>query len=83
MKQRCHLGMIWLTWLGLPLLAIVVGLRAGVVAGLTILVVGVVAQVLYVRWFPLISPWLGYGSVADTAPEPIPASTRITPSGSR
>lgn len=77
MEQRCHLGMVWLTWLGLPLLAIVVGLRAGVVAGLAILMVGIVAQMLYVRWFPRISPWLGYGSVADTAPEPIPATTHL------
>ena len=77
MEQRCHVGMIWLTWLGLPLLAVVVGVQAGVVAGLTILVVGVVAQVLYVRWFPRISQWLGYGSVADTAPEPIPASMQV------
>ena len=77
MEQRCHLAMIWLTWLGLPLLAIVVGLRAGVVAGLTVLVVGVVAQVLYVRWFPRMSPWLGYGSVADTPPEPIRVSTHL------
>jgi len=27
MEQRCHLAAVWLTWLGLPLLA-VVGLRS-------------------------------------------------------
>jgi len=69
MEQRCHLGMIWLTWLGLPLVAAVVGIRAGVVAGVVVLAVGVVAQVLYLRWFPHLSRWLGYGSVADTVAE--------------
>jgi hypothetical protein len=77
MEQRCHLGMIWLTWLGLPLLAVIVGLRAGVVAGLAVLTVGVVAQVLYLRWFPDISRWLGYGSVADTDAEPFPVATQL------
>ena len=66
MEQRCHLAMVWLTWLGLPLLAGVVGLRAGLLAALVVLSVGIVAQVLYVRWFPLISRWMGYGSVQDT-----------------
>jgi len=67
--------MVWLTWIGVPLLAILVGLRAGLVAGsllgivvgLAILGIGVAAQVLYLRWFPHISGWMGYGSVADTA----------------
>lgn len=70
MEQRCYLPMIWLTWIGLPLLAIVVGIRAGLAAGAFVLVVGVVAQVLYVRHFPRISHWAGYGSVADTPPDP-------------
>jgi hypothetical protein len=29
MEQRCYLAAVWLTWLGLPLLAIVVGVRVG------------------------------------------------------
>jgi glutaredoxin len=62
--------MVWLTWLGLPLLAVLVGLRAGVVAGVVVLTVGVVGQAVYVRWFPRISRSMGYGSVADT---PVPA----------
>ena len=81
MEQRCHLAMIWLTWLGLPFLAVLVGLRAGLVPGLAVLGVGVVAQVLYLRWFPHISRWLGYGSVADTPADPasIPAKLpRVT-----
>jgi glutaredoxin len=69
-QQRCHLAAVWLTWLGLPLLAILIGLRAGVIAGVAVLAVGVVAQVAYVRWFPRMSKWMGYGSVADTPAEP-------------
>ena len=65
MKQRCHLAMVWLTWLGLPLLAVVMGFRAGIVAGVVTLAAGIVAQILYLRWFPRMSRWMGYGSVAD------------------
>jgi glutaredoxin len=70
MEQRCHLVMIWLTWVGLPLLAVVVALRAGVIGGLSVLAIGIAGQVLYIRWFPRMSPWMGYGSVADTPAEP-------------
>jgi glutaredoxin len=70
MEQRCLLPMIWLTWLGLPLLGVVVALRLGVAAGLGVLLVGIGAQVLAVRQFPRISRWMGYGSVEDT---PAPA----------
>ena len=72
MEQRCHLSAVWLTWLGLPLLALVVGLRLGPLAALAVLGIGVIGQVLYVRCFPYISRWLGYGSVADTPANPAP-----------
>jgi glutaredoxin len=58
--------------LGLPLLALVLGLRAGWVAGVAVLLVGIIAQVLYIRWFPYVSRWVGYGSVADTAADAAP-----------
>ena len=74
MEQRCHLSMVWLTWLGLPLLAILVGLRTGVVTGLAVLTAGVVGQMLYIRWFPSISRSLGYGSVTDTPAADVPSS---------
>jgi glutaredoxin len=70
MEQRCYLAAVWLTWLGLPLLALVVGLRLGLLAALAVLVVGIVGQVLYVRWFPYISRWVGYGPVADAPVNP-------------
>jgi glutaredoxin len=76
MEQRCHLSMVWLTWLGLPLLAIVVGLRVGAAVGLATLGIGIVAQTLYVRWFPHLSRWMGYGSVADT---PADAASFVAP----
>jgi glutaredoxin len=66
MEQRCYLGAVWLTWIGLPLLAVVVGLRVGVVTAVVVLAIGIAGQVLYLRWFPRMSPWMGYGSVADT-----------------
>jgi glutaredoxin len=70
MEQRCHLAMVWLTWLGLPLLAVIAALRLGVAAGVAILAAGLLGQVFYVRWFPRLSRWMGYGSVADS---PAPA----------
>src|SRR3970040_2209522 len=77
MEQRCHLAMVWLTWFGLPLLAALVGFRTGVAAGVAVLVVGVVAQVLYVRWFPLISRSMGYGSVADSPAAALPSGATV------
>ncbi len=70
MEQRCHIAAVWMTWLGLPLLALVTGLRLGIVAAIFVLAAGITAQVLYLRWFPRISRWLGYGSVADSPAPP-------------
>jgi len=70
MEQRCYLAAVWLTWLGLPLLAFVVALRVGLLAAAAVLALGIVGQILYLRWFPYISRWVGYGSVADTAADP-------------
>lgn len=71
MKQRCYLWAVWLTWLGLPALAVVLGLLQGWAAAVFMLLVGVVAQILYIRWFPRISLWMGYGSVADVPVEKV------------
>jgi glutaredoxin len=65
MDQRCYLPMVWLTWLGLPLLAAVVGVRTNWFAAAFVLFVGVAAQIAYVRSFPRLSRLLGYGSVED------------------
>ncbi len=79
MEQRCHLAAVWLTWLGLPLMALVFGLRVGLAAGVVVLVVGIVGQIVYIRWFPYFSRWIGYGSVADTAPGSAPTPTALPP----
>jgi glutaredoxin len=76
MEQRCHLSMVWLTWLGLPVLAVLVGLRAGWIAAVVVLAAGVAGQCVYVRAFPALSRLMGYGSVAD-----VPAETLPAPSG--
>ena len=69
MKQECNLGMIWLTWLGLPVLAIVMGILQGWWASAFILIVGVFAQIFYIKLFKRLSKLFGYGSVNDVAVE--------------
>lgn len=81
MKQQCYLAMVWLTWLLAPLVAVLVALRAGLIAGSVVLAAGVIGEVLcirlYIRWFPHISRWMGYGSVADTPPAAAPTGTEL------
>ncbi len=80
MKQQCYLVNVWFTWLGLPALAIMMGLYVGWWAGVFVLIVGIIAQVLYIRLFPRFSRWLGYGSVEDhpaIAPAGATAVTKV------
>ena len=65
MKQECNLSMVWLTWLGIPVLAILIGTIQGWWVSLFIIIVGVFAQITYIRVFPRISKFLGYGSVEN------------------
>ena len=69
MKQECPLLFVWLAWIGLPLLALIIGLSQGWLAAVFVLLVGVGAQMAYIHWFPRISPWFGYGSVDDVPAE--------------
>jgi len=69
MKQECPLAFVWLTWLGLPPLALIIGLSQGWPAAVFVLLVGVIAQIAYIRWFHRVSRWIGYGSVADVPAE--------------
>ena len=69
MKQQCNLANVWSTWLGLPALAILMGIFTGWWAGVIVLVAGVVAQIYYIRIFPKVSRALGYGSVEDVPSE--------------
>lgn len=67
MKQECKIEMIWLTWLGIPVLALIMGIILGWLAVVFMLIVGVLTQIIYIKVFPQISRWLGYGSVEDVA----------------
>ncbi len=69
MKQQCYLYNVWFTWLGIPALAILMGIYAGWWASPFVLLAGAFAQIAYVRIFPKVSKYLGYGSVDDIAPE--------------
>jgi len=71
MKQECKLVMIWFTWLGLPALAIIMGIMQGWLAAVFILIIGVFAQIIYIKVFPKISRLLGYGSVEDVAADSV------------
>lgn len=78
MKQECSIWMVWLTWLGVPIMAIAIGFVADWEAALFVLIFGVCAQILYVRMFPRISHLLGYGSVGDTAVDHgVPSNTPV------
>jgi glutaredoxin len=66
LKQQCFLWSVWLTWIGLPILALGMGIYRGWWAGVVVLLVGVFGQAYYVRVFPKISQAMGYGTVEDT-----------------
>ncbi len=78
MRQECHLRNVWLTWLGLPILAIGMWAAEGWLAGVVVLVAGVLAQVIYIRQFPRLSPLLGYGSVKDVGLGSTPEHRRLS-----
>lgn len=65
MKQQCYLANVWLAWVGVPVVAILIGLKTNWLGGFVVMVAGIVAQIAYVYWFPCLSRWVGYGSVAD------------------
>jgi glutaredoxin len=69
MKQHCHLFNVWLTWAGIPVLAVYMIIVQSWIAGAFVLFAGIVGQTLYVRYFPKISFLLGYGSVIDKPAE--------------
>lgn len=67
MKQQCFLWSVWLTWIALPVVALLAFFLAGWPAALAVVVAGVGWQLLYMRFFPRLSSAMGYGSVADVA----------------
>jgi glutaredoxin len=79
MEQRCYLVNVWFSWLALALMAAAVWWRAGVIVAVLVIVVGVIAQYLYINWFPLVSRFVGYGSVADAPALRVPDTPVIGP----
>ena len=79
MEQRCPLVNVWLAWIGLPLLALLIGIRTGWLAGVFVLAAGAGFQALYVRSFPRWSRMLGYGSVEDVPAAAVAAPMPGTP----
>jgi glutaredoxin len=78
MKQECNLWSVWLTWLGLPALAMVMGIFEGWFAAILVLIAGIFAEAIYIRQFPRVSRLLGYGSVEDTIPPPTLEPKRVS-----
>ncbi len=78
MKQQCYLFNVWGTWLGIPALAIVMGVLVGWWAAIFVLIVGVFAQIFYIKIFPKMSRLLGYGSVEDVAAEPVAETEKVS-----
>ncbi len=78
MKQECLLVNVWLTWLGIPALAILMWILQAWWAGVIVLFAGILAQVLYLRIFPRVSQMLGYGSVENRAASVPPNSNAIS-----
>ncbi len=78
MKQQCYLINVWSTWLGLPALAVLMGVFTGWWAGIVVLLAGVFAQIYYLKIFPNVSRALGYGTVEDVPAE----SSKQTQAGS-
>lgn len=71
MKQQCHISFIYGSWLVLICGFIFYLIRGNFLqAGLWVLFVAL-ALWLYVRYFPRISRYMGYGSVEDHQPKDI------------
>lgn len=64
-KQHCPLAFVWLTWLGVPALALYLALSESWIAAIVVVAAAILAQLAYLRLFPRVSRLLGYGSVAD------------------
>lgn len=74
MKQQCFVWSVWLTWLSVPVLAVLAGVFLGWPAAIVVVLAAVLGQVAYVRWFPRISTAMGYGPVTD-----VPAEATLAP----
>ncbi|HKZ51601.1 MAG TPA: glutaredoxin family protein [Dehalococcoidia bacterium] len=78
MKQQCPMAFIYMSWaLYIGVLAFL-ALRGAYAGALLVLVTGPLAQGAYVRTFPAISRYIGYGSVSDRPAEHlVQAATKV------
>ena len=79
MKQQCHISFVYGSWIILLLGFIYYVIRGSYLqAGFWIFFIMLFLW-LYVRYFPLIARYLGYGSVADRQPAQIqPVTAEVT-----
>jgi glutaredoxin len=68
MKQECKLSSIRVIWVAVLGVVLALGTARGWPAAVLAVIVGVLFQVGYVRTFPHVSQWLGFGSVDDVRP---------------
>lgn len=74
MKQEFRLASVWSLWIAIPVAAVAVGIAAGWPIAVLAAIVGVLAEIGFVRNFRHVSEWLGYGPVEDVRPP-----HRVTP----
>jgi glutaredoxin len=65
MKPQCYLASLYVEYLGLIALAVFIGVRGQLGAAALVLGLGVVGVWAYVKVFPRISRFVGYGSLVD------------------
>ena len=65
MKQQCPMTFTYISWALLIGVPAFLALRGAYSAALVVLIVTLLAQWAYVRTFPAISRYIGYGSVKD------------------
>ena len=79
MKQRCYTAALLVQYVALAAVAVVLTARGQLGIAIVVLGLAVVGIWAYVRIFPRISRYLGYGSVADrTGPLPVKAPGFVT-----
>ena len=78
LKQQCPLAFVVLAWmLYLGGAVALVATRQWILAG-TWIVVAPVTMWAYVKWFPAISPLMGYGTVDDVPAVPVRSTATVT-----
>lgn len=78
LKQECPLAFVVLAWvMYVGGTGILLALRQWIIAG-TWIVVAPATMWAYIRWFPAISPWMGYGHVDDVLAVPTVSAATVT-----